>query len=146
MNSYISLEPRAREATLRPGSYFFIELSITPARIRRNTPSVIASVWSPRCLWSIRPFKVALGMPPTPICKVAPSGISAAICDPIAASISVGGPKRMSTGGSSHSTAAVIALSWIIAVPYRYGILLLTWAITTLATSTAGWAKSADML
>ena len=44
-----------------------------------STPSVIASVWSPRCLWSRRAPSTALGMPPTPIWSVAPSGISSAM-------------------------------------------------------------------
>lgn len=100
-----------------PGMTRFCELSITPLSISGSTPSVIASVCSPRCLWSARAASTAFGMPPTPIWSVAPSGISSAMWAPMRRSISVGTAVGTSTSGSSTSTAAAMRDVWIRASP-----------------------------
>ena len=135
----------ARAATLTPGCTFLRVLSMTPSFIRRITPSVIASVWRPRCWWCLIPLRTAFGMPPTPICRQAPSGIWDATLAPMAASMGVGSPNVMAKGATSHRTAAVILLSWMRQSPYRYGMLGLTSAMTTRATSAAATAMSAEM-
>ncbi len=115
-----------------------------PRSIRGTTPSVMASVCSPRCLWFVSAASTAFGMPPTPIWSVAPSGMSSAMWRPMRLSISLGTQVGSSTSGSSTSTAASIFEMWISASPYEKGMAALTCAMTVLAHSTAGTARSAE--
>ena len=66
-------------------------------------PSVIISVWMPRSRTplSSRSAQTAFGMPPMPICRQAPSSISAAMSRPTARSTSVGGGFGSSGAGAS---------------------------------------------
>ena len=87
----------------------------------------------------------ALGMPPTPICSVAPSGISDATKLPIFVSISLGTGVGTSTNGTSPRHMAVILLTWMTGSPNVRGMYLFTCAITTFEHSAPEKAMSAEI-
>ena len=116
--------------TALPG-WRVLALPVTiPRSIAPIAPSDSISVWIPRSRTPSSDAHTASGMPPIPICRVAPSSISARTWAPIWRSTSVAGWGVSSGRGSVASTTASTRPTWRNESPSTRGIASLTWAIT----------------
>ena len=88
-----------------PRCSVFASLVMTPCSKRSIRPSENISVWMPRLRFWVRKSSTASGISPIPICSVAPSSMSSAMCEPMARDTSLGLPGTgSSTGRRSIST------------------------------------------
>ena len=144
MKSYTSCEPSRKEATTLPLSMALAAPLMTPALIRRSSPSANISVCKPRFLcppnWAARAF----GRDPIPIWIQAPSATSSEQFLPMRISVGEGSANSLVISGVSSLTRKS-NMSRGTRSPRAKGTWGFTTPIFTLADSRAAMEQSTEV-